>query len=328
MSTLTLATCRDAHLYSPEPDDQLLQTALQEAGVSTELVAWDNPTYDWSRPNLAVIRSTWDYPASYEPFLAWVSSVARQTTLWNPVELVRWNAHKTYLRDLKRQGIPIIPTVWLPAQSQVRLPSLMQSTGWRQVVIKPVVGTSGRQARVIPACALEEGQAHLDTLLKSGEAMLQPFLPSFYATGERCLTFINGSFTHAIRKRFALVDGLDQVGQMPIEVEQEELAFATRVLQRLPVVPLFARVDLVRDPRHQLRLNELEVIEPVLYLSSCQQALHRLTDACLQLFQQAVKQRQHATIQGQEVTRASSGRDALIAEPGKPQEPSLLAPVS
>ncbi len=145
--------------------------------------------------------------------------------------------------------------------------------------------------------------------------MLQPFLPSFYATGEHCLIFINGSFTHAIRKRFSLLEGLDQVGQMPITAEAEELAFAQRVLKRLPVVPLFARVDLVRNHRHQLLLNELEVIEPVLYLSSCPQARRRLTDACLQLLQQAIKQRQHIAIQEQ-------------AGLGKQHEQETLTPVN
>lgn len=131
MPRLTLATCQNATLYAQEPDDQLLQTALQEAGVLTELVAWDDPTYDWSQPDLVLIRSTWDYPSNYEPFLAWVRMVASRTTLWNPPTLVHWNAHKTYLRDLSRQGIPIIPTVWLPQLSQAHLPSLMQSNGWR-----------------------------------------------------------------------------------------------------------------------------------------------------------------------------------------------------
>lgn len=195
-------------------------------------------------------------------------------------------------------------------------------------MIKPVVGTSGKLARVISAHGIEEGQEHLDTLLQSGDVMLQPFLPSFYASGEHCLIFINGSFTHAIRKRFALLEGLDQVGQMPVVVEEEELAFARRVLQCLPVTPLFARVDLVRDHRHRLLLNELEVIEPVLYLSSCPKALHRLTAACLQAFQQAVKQRQRTTVQKREITQNPSDREALSVVSGKQQKPETMAALS
>jgi hypothetical protein len=35
------------------------------------------------------------------------------TPLYNPVHLVRWNIHKTYLRDLEARGAQIIPTLWL-----------------------------------------------------------------------------------------------------------------------------------------------------------------------------------------------------------------------
>jgi glutathione synthase/RimK-type ligase-like ATP-grasp enzyme len=329
MSLLTIATCRDPHRYSQEPDDQLLQTALHEVGVTTDLVAWDDPTYDWSRPDLVLIRSTWDYSSSYEPFLSWVKRVAQQTTLCNSVALVHWNAHKSYLRDLERQGIPIIATQWLPTQSQASLSSLMLSNQWRQVVIKPAVGTSGRQARIIAGHTLKEGQEHLDALLQSGDVMVQPFVPSFYSVGERSLIFINGSFTHAMRKRFTLVEGLDQEGLMSVLAEPEELAFAERVLRRLPVQTLFARVDLVRDHRHHLLLNELEVIEPVLYLAHSQEALRQLADACLLRLQQAAAPQKTAPgqVQGAVIMSSSipSATPSHRDETGKQETEALVA---
>ncbi len=324
MPLLTMATCRNAHLFAQEPDDQLLQNVLHKAGIATELVAWDDPTYDWSKPALVLIRSTWDYPSNYKSFLSWVRLIASQTTLWNPSPLVHWNAHKTYLRELERLGIPIIPTVWLPTLNRVRLPVLMQSTGWKQVVIKPVVGTSGRQARVITAQTLEEGQVHLDILLQSGEAMVQPFLPSFYASGERSLIFIDGHFTHAMRKRFSLVQGLDQQGLMPVTADPEELTFAERVLQKLSLPVLFARVDLVRDHQHRLLLNELEVIEPVLFLAHSDSALQRLTDTCLDRLSHAAERRQPMPeVTQKPVNHLSSGSEVPEAEPR--QVPTAIA---
>ena len=291
MSRLALVTCRNSTLYAQESDDQLLQVVLQEAGVTADLVAWDDPLYDWTRPDLVLIRSVWDYPTHYDAFLSWVRAVASKTTLCNTAPLVCWNAQKTYLRDLEEQGIPCIPTQWLPAQTQGRLLSLMQSTGWKQVVIKPALDTGGKQARIIAPHAITTGQAYLETVLQTGTVMVQPFLSSFYSVGERCLIFINGTFTHAVRRRFSLLEGLKQVGLISVTVTEEELTFAQRVLDHLPIPPLCARIDLVRDPQQRLLLNEVELIEPVLYLTQNTQALHLLRDACIERLRQATEQR-------------------------------------
>lgn len=291
MPHVTIATCVHAHQYSQEPDDALLLTALHQQGISTDLVPWDDPAYDWSRPDLVLLRSTWDYPTRPAAFLEWVEGVSQLTTLCNPAELVRWNLQKTYLLDLHLRGVPTIPTVWLPAKSPVALAPLMHAHQWSQVVIKPVIGTSSREAHVVSAQRVEAGQRHLRRLLEKEAVMVQPFLPTFYATGEHALIFLGGVFTHAMRKRFALMEGLDQAGQQCIPVSEEEQAFAREVLSRLPSVPLYARVDLVRDHRHTLVLNELEIIEPVLYLSHSQEALGRLTEAVRHRTRQAAQQR-------------------------------------
>ncbi|GHO96515.1 hypothetical protein KSF_065630 [Reticulibacter mediterranei] len=297
MPTLTIATCSHPSVYSQEPDDILLQAALHQEGIATDLVPWDEQAYDWSRPDLVLLRSPWDYPLRSAAFLSWVEGVSQLTTLWNPAHLVRWNLQKTYLLDLHLRGIAIIPTVWLPAHSPVELASLMQAHGWGQVVIKPVIGTSSREAHVVSFQTLETGQRHLSRLLEREAVMVQPFLPTFYATGEHALIFINGVFTHAMRKRFGLVEGLDQAGQQSIPVPEEEQGFAREVLQRLPTVPLYARVDVVRDHRHVLVLNELEIIEPVLYLSHSQEALGRLTQAVCHLTRQASRERAVGSVQ-------------------------------
>jgi hypothetical protein len=139
---------------------------------------------------------------------------------------------------------------------------------------------------------VEAGQRHLRRLLEREAIMVQPFLPTFYATGEHALIFLGGVFTHAMRKRFALMEGLDQAGQQCIPVSEEEQAFAREVLSRLPSALLYARVDLVRDHRHTLVLNELELIEPILYLSHAHEALGRLTEAVHRRTRQAAQQRQ------------------------------------
>src|SRR5688500_16641704 len=92
-----------------DPDLPIAWSALREAGFVVDLVRWDDAGADWSTYDLAVVRSCWDYAWRLEEFLSWAASVPR---LRNPVEVLRWNTDKTYLRDLQRVGLPVVPAVW------------------------------------------------------------------------------------------------------------------------------------------------------------------------------------------------------------------------
>jgi hypothetical protein len=63
----------------------------------------------WEEVAGCVLRSTWDYHLPRADFLEWVDRVAALTRLWNPARVVRWNGHKSYLRDLERRGIAWVP---------------------------------------------------------------------------------------------------------------------------------------------------------------------------------------------------------------------------
>ena len=96
-----------------DPDLPLASAALRDAGYEVDLVRWDDETVDWDAFALAVVRSCWDYAWRLEEFLTWAGSVPR---LRNGVELLRWNTDKTYLRDLEKAGLPVVPTVWNPVR--------------------------------------------------------------------------------------------------------------------------------------------------------------------------------------------------------------------
>ena len=48
-----------------------------------------------------MFRTTWDYFFRFDEFSAWLDRVSALTHLINPVEQVRWNMDKHYLRDLE-----------------------------------------------------------------------------------------------------------------------------------------------------------------------------------------------------------------------------------
>ena len=87
-----------------------LLEALRGIGAEAQVADWDDPQVDWSRFDLALLRSTWDASIRRPEFLAWSERVAKLTTLLNPPAVIRWNTDKHYLADLVRAGVPTVPS--------------------------------------------------------------------------------------------------------------------------------------------------------------------------------------------------------------------------
>ena len=46
-----------------------------------------------------------------DAFDAWIGRLEQEgVPVWNPPEVLRWNARKTYLKELEAAGIPTVPT--------------------------------------------------------------------------------------------------------------------------------------------------------------------------------------------------------------------------
>jgi hypothetical protein len=255
-----------------------LKPELAARGLSPSLVAWDDPSVDWSAFRLCVIRATWDYHLRLPEFLAWGELVAVKSALWNPLALVRWNTHKRYLRDLERQGVAIVPTVWASQGTNLDLAALVDEYGWTQAVVKPAVSASAYATRMVTSATVAVGQAHLDALLVERDMMIQPFLTSVTTTGERSLVYFDGVLSHTFLRSPALGKSTTaETGLIPHDAE--ETAFAWRVIQAVNGETLYARVDIARDDAGDLRLMELELVEPWLAIELAPEAPARFAAA-------------------------------------------------
>ena len=115
ISTLAWVTTGDAH--GLDEDEPPALAALARAGVTVEVVDWDDPEVDWSAFDRVVLRSAWDYAERLPEFLNWLTRVDSTTALVNPLLAVRWSLDKQYLRELAAAGVPITPPIlWLPAR--------------------------------------------------------------------------------------------------------------------------------------------------------------------------------------------------------------------
>ncbi len=274
------------------PDDRPLAAALAAAGLDVGIACWDDPAFDWSATGLALLRSPWDYYRRPAEFLAWAEGTAAVTRLLNPLALVRWNLHKGYLVELAARGAPVVPTALVrrsPEYGAGTFSRLLADRGWGDTVVKPAISADSWETVRVLASEPQRGEAQLARLLPERDMLVQPFLPSVESAGERSLVFLDGKFSHAVRKN-ALTLGGRWAGLpegVAVAAAADELAAAEQVLAAAwesagvsgPAAALYARVDLARDAAARPLLLELELIEPTLFLAEAPAAVERLASA-------------------------------------------------
>ncbi len=289
MGQVTIAFATSAAVRDFDHDLPLIETAAAHRGVNAEILPWDDPKVDWSRFEAVVVRSCWDYTERLDEFLTWTASVPR---LHNQHEAIRWNTDKIYLRQIEAAGVPIIETRW-----DVEPGDEIGSPG--EWVVKPSISAGARDtARWRTA---EEVYAHSAELTAAGRtSMVQPYISSVDHEGETAMLFIDGVFSHAIRKGQLLEkdEGVvqDRAGRETIDprtptaaqrdVAQAALAAVDTVLGR-PANLLYARVDLVTAADGSPIVIELELTEPSLFLPHSDGGALRLVDAVLARIQAA-----------------------------------------
>lgn len=272
---LRIATCRP--LPEPDVDEDLLLAALRTRGVEARMVAWNDPDADWDEAIPTVIRSTWDYIHDLPRFLAWAERTERAAPLWNSARIVSWNAHKSYLGELARAGHAVVPTEFVARGSKTNLLSILDTRGWNDVVVKPAVSAGSFGTVRVARTELERGETHLAHLLATRDVLVQRYVASVDDYGERALVWIEGEFTHAVRKTPRFTGEAENVSAA-LPIARDELALGDAVLAPHARELLYARVDIARDERGAPMVMELELIEPSLFLRQSTAALERFAD--------------------------------------------------
>ncbi|HEY5340302.1 MAG TPA: hypothetical protein VIK27_04680 [Candidatus Aquilonibacter sp.] len=270
-------------------DDEMIATALTKVGFAVRSVLWDGDEPDECVEAL-VLRSPWNYHLAPDAFLRWVERQNTSSVVYNDPQTIRWNAHKSYLFDLERSGVPIAPTVLCPMHEASDLRAIMRERNWNRAVVKPAISASSFMTSIVGppeqstmhqalhGRVVADGQPMLDRILETRAALVQPFMPEILERGERCLIFIDGAFSHAVRKTpFTDVCGKGEA----VTAEPEEIALGLRALSVVPRAPLYARVDLLRRNDGIDLVMELELIDPELYIRFDPESANRFASAML-----------------------------------------------
>ncbi len=257
-----------------DPDDCLFKDELVKRGHKVFTCIWDDESIDWSKFDVSIMRSAWDYHLKKDKFYAWMEKISGQTKLLNSAEMMKWSSHKSYLKELSEANLPVVETLWV--EKGGRADGLFDKLNWQKTIVKPAVGlaTFGVKKFALmengasSKAGIKEAESHANDLAKTDDVMIQPFISSVEDYGERALIFLNGEYSHTIRKASfqALAPG-GHAGEAAVSTDSDEVAVAQKVLEYLAQRPLYARVDLVRDSVGKPLVLELELVEPSLFLS-------------------------------------------------------------
>ncbi|MDQ3758918.1 MAG: hypothetical protein M3331_03100 [Actinomycetota bacterium] len=287
---IALATC--SVMPDQFTDDQLVAEELAKLGADVTYEPWD-AELEWAGFDAVAVRSPWDYSRRREEFVAWADAAGPQ--LHNPADLLRWNSDKTYMGDLEAAGLAVVETEFVE-------PGDAWEGGDQEVVVKPSVSAGGRDTGRFGPWVHDEARALIKAIHSSGRtAMVQPFQASVDNAGETALVFIDGELSHSLRKRSVLrpdeVAPTRKTDLMVAEAmydpelvtsgahEADELELAERIVshvaERFGYVPLYARIDMLRDRDGAPVLLELEAVEPNLYFDQAPQGARRLAEAII-----------------------------------------------
>lgn len=239
--------------------------ALTRTGASVEPIAWTETSklkgFDLILPLVA-----WGYHLDYQRWLALLNHAELEhLPLINPPALLRWNSDKAYLAELGDEGVPTVPTMAVEAASDADLDEGRRRfmTDW--LVIKPPVSASAFGAH-----RLGPGD-DLPWQSRRKPMIIQPLIEEIGRTGEFSLMLFGGEYSHAVVKR-------PRAGEFRVQPyhggetwpcahpPDGAIELAKAALAAAPAPATYARVDIIPDDEGTLRIMELELIEPALFL--------------------------------------------------------------
>lgn len=257
MKLYILTSTEHANFYS---DDKNLSEVLDGKGLEWELVIWDK---DFIPDNATVlIRTIWDYTEKEEQFRSLLDDFTkRNIKILNPVETILWNMDKSYLNELGESGVSVVPTY---ISKNFTEGAISESGIDYPLVVKPLVGASGRDTFLLESANYQEDISNLN----NQKVMIQPFMQDILKEGEISFIYFGNEFSHAVIKsatenEFRIQEeyGGSVKEYLPT---QSELDDVQKILSGVKYEWCYARVDVVRDSG-KFYLMELELIEPELF---------------------------------------------------------------
>lgn len=238
--------------------------ALEAAGIAVEPRAWTQ-IGDLAGVDVVLPLVAWGYHLRFAEWCALLDRMARPgaPAMLNPPALLRWNSDKAYLEELAAAGVPTVASRTVAALDEAALAEARRAFG-EELVVKPLVSASADDTfRIGP-------NDPIPASVRGRRMLVQPFMPSIASSGEYSLMLFGGEFSHAIVKRPKPGDFRVQPhlggSETPCAPPDGAIALAQAALAAAPAPATYARVDMIDSGDGTMRIMELELIEPALWL--------------------------------------------------------------
>jgi hypothetical protein len=278
---LTMNNLDDFEAY-----DNLLEQPLLALGWQMHMVSWHDKSVNWNDYAAVIIRSPWDYQDEAPAFLNVLNSIEQSSAhLENSLITVAWNIDKIYLRELARNGINIVKTLWRKNLTQQQVAEYFTELNVDQLVIKPRISANADNTFWLTKDNHTKFYSQLEKAFSASEFLVQPFMESVIDEGEFSLFYFNGQYSHAILKTpkdhdFRVQE--EHGGRLAsITPEKSLINHAEQALNAIKAqigMPLYARMDFVRSEQG-FGLMEAELIEPSLYFNMDEHSANRFAQA-------------------------------------------------
>jgi hypothetical protein len=224
----------------------------------------------------------------------------------NDPRVVRWNAAKEYLRELRDARFRVCRTKFLQREGcglegfQRAVQEFVAGGARASVVLKPSVGASENSGHLVrdPTAFTKEDLERMEAMLglpgTVGSVMIQEFQATVRTAGEYSLVYVGGVFSHAAVKRpEAGRAEWSQYGGNTAEIGKEDLPNgATEVGERLcewlrkkfgEGSVGYMRLDgILAEDDGGFVISEVELIEPEIWLAKDQQRVERFVKCLLE----------------------------------------------
>lgn len=250
--------------------DQKLVVELIKYDIIAEPVVWETQRSRLTKYDAALFRTTWGYHEKFHPFLLFLDHLdSLKIPIFNPVQVIRKNLHKFYLKELHFYDIPIIETVFVDKKSDENLNSIISEKKWDKFIIKPAVSAGAYNTHLINDYSLDKAEDIFREMVSENDLLLQKYLPEIKVDGEWSTIFFNRDYHYTVNKVpkpgdfrvQTLYEGKYTVSSPPLNVLETSVKAAELFLDEC----LYVRVDGVQSD-DQFLIMEIEMIEPDIYL--------------------------------------------------------------
>ena len=205
--------------------NRALAEALAIAGADVRFSSWKFPAAASTRATLCrfdiilfvccdgYVRYVDEFLRFLDQTLAPLLDALPRLRVVNDARVVRWNAAKEYLGELRDEGRFRVCRTRFLRRGGCDLKAFREAVeefagrDKKPVVLKPSVGASGANLHLVqdPESLTDDDVAHMEAMLALpgtvGSIMIQEFQPTIRTVGEYSLVYIGGVYSHAALKR-------------------------------------------------------------------------------------------------------------------------------